>query len=103
MNYTINNRPVIIGIDDGYGNIKTAHTCFRTGVTAYDKEPTFKSDMLIFEDRYYIIGDEHKEFTAVKMTDPDYYILTLAAVARELNIRGMTEANVFLAVGLRLT
>ena len=103
MNYTINNKPVIIGIDHGYGNIKTAHTCFRTGVTAYDKEPTFKSDMLILEDRYYIIGDEHKEFTADKMTDPDYYILTLAAVARELNIRGMTEANVFLAVGLPLT
>ena len=103
MNYTINNKPVIIGIDHGYGNIKTAHTCFRTGVSAYDKEPTFKSDMLIFEDRYYIIGDEHKEFTADKMTDPDYYILTLAAVARELNIRGMTEANVFLAVGLPLT
>ena len=103
MNYTINNKPVIIDIDHGYGNIKTAHTCFRTGVSAYDKEPTFKSDMLIFEDRYYIIGDEHKEFTTDKMTDPDYHILTLADVARELNIRGMTKANVFLAVGLPLT
>ena len=57
MNYTINTtKPVIIGIDHGYGNIKTAHTCFKTGVTAYDKEPTFKSDLLIYEDRYYIIG-----------------------------------------------
>lgn len=44
MNYTmINNKPVIIGIDHGYGNIKTTHTCFKTDVTAYDKEPTFKS------------------------------------------------------------
>lgn len=103
MNYNTNIKPVIIGIDHGYGNIKTAHTCFRTGVTTYDKEPTFKSDMLIFENRYYIIGDEHKEFTADKMTDPDYYILTLTAIARELNIRGMTEAYVFLAVGLPLT
>ena len=42
MNYTMNSKPVIIGIDHGYGNIKTAHTCFRTGVTVYDKEPTFK-------------------------------------------------------------
>ena len=94
---------IVIGVDHGYAHIKTAHAIFKSGVTTYDKEPTFKSDMLIFEDRYYIIGDEHKEFTAVKMTDPDYYILTLAAVARELNIRGMTEANVFLAVGLPLT
>ena len=103
MNYTMNSKPVIIGIDHGYGNIKTAHTCFRTGVTVYDKEPTFKSDMLIFDDRYYIIGDEHKEFTADKMNDLDYYILTLAAVTRELNIRGLTNAEVFLAVALPLT
>ena len=41
-----NSKPVIIGIDHGYGNIKTAHTCFKTGVSAYDKEPTFKSNLL---------------------------------------------------------
>ena len=39
---TITEKSVIIGIDHGYGNIKTAHTCFRTGVTACDKEPAFK-------------------------------------------------------------
>ena len=53
----LNNRPIIIGIDHDYGNIKTA------------------------------IGEEHKEFTADKMADSDYYILTLAAIGRELNIR----------------
>ena len=100
---TITENSIIIGIDHGYGYIKTAHTCFRTGVTACDKEPAFKTDLLIYEDRYYIIGDEHKEFTADKMNDMDYYLLTLAAVARELNIRGLTEAEVFLAVGLPLT
>ena len=104
MNFNINpNKPVIIGIDHGYGNIKTAHTCFRTGVTAYDSEPVFKSDLLAYDGRYYLIGDEHKEFCALKMNDPDYYILTLAAIARELNTRGMTKADVFLAVGLPLT
>ena len=30
---------VILGIDHGFGNIKTAYCCFRTGVTAYDKKP----------------------------------------------------------------
>lgn len=52
----------IIGIDHGYGNIKTAHFCFKSGVTAYDKEPTFKNNMLIYKNKYYIIGEEHKEF-----------------------------------------
>lgn len=105
MNFTnnYNTNPIIIGIDHGYGNIKTAHCCFKTGVAAYDKEPTFKSNLLIYEGRYYLIGEEHKEFISDKMTDSDYYILTLAAVARELNIRKLTSACVHLAAGLPLT
>ena len=96
-------RPVVIGIDHGFGNIKTAHSCFKTGVTAYDQEPTFKSNLLVYDGRYYIIGDDHKEFTADKSQDQDYYILTLAAVAVELRFRDLTSARVYLAAGLPLT
>lgn len=98
-----NNEPVIIGIDHGYGNIKTAHCCFKTGVAAYDKEPTFKGNLLVYGGKYYIIGEEHKEFASDKIADNDYYILTLAAIARELNIRRLTSASVYLAAGLPLT
>lgn len=98
-----NSAPIIIGIDHGYGNIKTAHCCFRSGVSSYDKEPTFKSNLLIYEGRYYTIGEEHKEFVSDKMTDDDYYILTLAAIARELKIRRVNSAQVHLAAGLPLT
>ncbi len=92
-----NNNPIIIGIDHGYGNIKTAHCCFRTGVAVYDKEPTFKNNLLVYENNFYTIGEEHKEFISDKMTDEDYYILTLAAIARELNIRNLivTAINYF--------
>ena len=62
-----NNR-IIIGIDHGYGNIKTANCCFKTGVTVYDKEPTFKENLLIWNDKYYLIGEEHKEFAADNAT-----------------------------------
>ena len=103
MNFMNTTTPIIIGIDHGYGNIKTAHCCFKTGVAAYDKEPTFKSNLLVYEGKYYLIGEEHKEFTSDKMTDSDYYILTLAATARELNIRRLTSACVHLAAGLPLT
>lgn len=30
---------IIIGIDSGYGNIKTANCCFPASVSAYDKKP----------------------------------------------------------------
>ena len=51
----------------------------------------------------YLIGEEHKEFTADKMADSDYYILTLAAIGRELNIRKQTSARIHIAAGLPLT
>ena len=102
-NNTNSTRPVVIGLDHGFGNVKTSHTCFKTGVTAHEKEPTFQNNMLVYEGKYYTIGDEHKEFISDKALDQDYYILTLAAIARELHFRGLSSARVYLAAGLPLT
>ena len=103
MNIITSTRPIVIGLDHGFGNVKTAHTCFKAGVTAHSTEPTFKNELLVYDGRYYTIGDVHKEFVADKVMDMDYYILTLAAVARELRFRGLSSARVFLAAGLPLT
>ena len=103
MNFTNNNQTIIIGIDQGYGNCKTRNFCFRSGVATYDKEPTFKENMLVYNNRYYLVGEEHKEFLSDKMADNDYYILTLAAISNELNIRHLTSAKVHIAAGLPLT
>lgn len=97
------NETVIIGIDHGYGNMKTANCCFQTGVIKSDTEPTFVSDLLVWNDKYYSIGVGHKEFTADKFRDEDYYVLTLAAIARELRRERIAEAKVFIAAGLPLT
>ena len=93
MNVNKNQTPIVIGIDHGYGNIKTASSCFRTSVKAYDTEPTFTSNMLVYNGRYYIIGEGHKEFIPEKQNDDDYYILTLAAVGRELYAVGRITAS----------
>ena len=92
----------IIGVDHGYGNIKTANHCFPAGVAVHDTEPLFTKDLLVFEGRYYLIGEGHKEFLPEKMQDEDYYILTLAAIAMELHNAGLTEADVHIAAGLPL-
>ena len=89
----------IIGVDHGYGNMKTANHCFPTGIDAYDSEPLFTRDMLVCDGRYYLIGEGHKEFVGEKSQDEDFYLLTLAAVAMELHDEGLTEADVFLAAG----
>ena len=46
--------------------------------------------MLTYNGKYYLIGEGHKEFIAEKVNDEDYYILTLAAIAKELKAENIT-------------
>ncbi|MBQ8960860.1 MAG: ParM/StbA family protein [Ruminococcus sp.] len=94
---------VIVGIDHGYGNIKTANTVTPTGITKLDAEPTFSKGVLFYEGSYYLIGEGHKEFISDKWQDSDFYLFTLMGIARELNREGHNSAKVQLAVGLPLT
>lgn len=94
---------VIVGIDHGYGNIKTANTVTPTGITKLDAEPTFSKGVLFYEGNYYLIGEGHKEFIVDKWQDSDFYLFTLMGIARELNREGINSARVQLAVGLPLT
>ena len=100
------NGAMIIGVDNGYGNMKTARRCFKTALVKYDSEPVLSRDYLEYEGKFYVIGEGHKGFVADKQSDEDNYILTLAAIAKELEARGMKEAvntaRVHLAVGLPL-
>lgn len=97
------NNTKIIAVDHGYGNIKTANTVTPTALTAYDSEPVFSGNILEYNGTYYRIGEGRKEFIPDKAADEDDYILTLMAVARELNLAGISEADVHLAAGLPLT
>ena len=100
-NFNINGK-IVIGIDHGYGNMKTRHAVFKSGVKGFDTEPAIASNVLEYGGKYYVIGEHHKVFIANKDEDDDYYILTLAAIAKELDVRQITEADVILAVGLPL-
>lgn len=94
---------LVVACDHGFGNMKTPHTCFKSGVLASDHPPVVNHDVLVYDKRYYVIGENQKEFTAMKGSDQDYYILTLAAIAEEMKLLSLTEARVWLAVGLPLT
>jgi plasmid segregation protein ParM len=98
-----NNDACIIGVDHGYGNIKTANHIFKAGIAGYDHEPLFTNDMLVYGGRYYVIGEGHKEFVPQKQSDEDYYLLTLAGIAMELADEGLSKADVIIAAGLPLT
>ena len=99
----INNDFIIVGVDAGYGNMKTANTIFPTGLAAMDTKPYFDGDIMHYNGRWYRIGEGHKAFNPDKTADEDFYILTLASIAAELRTKDITEANIYLAIGLPTT
>ena len=97
------NNFYIIGVDAGYGNMKTARTIYPTGLAAMDTKPFFDGDILEYNGTWYRIGEGHKAYNPDKTADEDFYILTLASIAAELSTEQITEANVHLALGLPTT
>lgn len=103
MREVANYKPIIIGVDHGYGNIKTEHCVFRTGADRLAGEAIASENVLEYKGVSYIIGESHLTYQGEKTGDQSFYILTLAAVAAELNYRGYApNANIILAVGLPL-
>ena len=97
------NNFYIIGVDAGYGNMKTARTIYPTGLVAMDTKPFFDGDILEYNGTWHRIGEGHKAYNPDKTADEDFYILTLASIAAELSTEQITEANVHLALGLPTT
>lgn len=96
-----NKTKVIIGLDHGYGNIKTAYRVFMTGVECFEEEPIVSMNYIKY--KYYVIGENHLIYQGNKTDSQDFFILTLAGLAEELKFRGLHEAKVLLTVGLPLT
>ena len=98
------NEGQIIGLDHGYSAIKTPHFTFPAGVVAHDYEPYTLKDVLEYGGKYYVVGSGRQPLQKDKTVSEDYYLMTLAAVAKEIEARNMDRiARVHLAAGLPLT
>lgn len=93
----------VIGIDHGWSNVKTVSQVFTSGVKEISTEPAFFENVVEWEGMYYKVGGKRLEVRDSKVENENFYILTLAAIAKELKRRGLRTANVFLSVGLPLT
>lgn len=97
-------EPIIIGVDHGYAAMKTAHFSFHTGLVAHEHEPYTLNNVLEYGGKYYVVGSGRQPLQKDKTQTEDYYLLTLAAVAKELVYRNAgTAADIHLASGLPLT
>ena len=84
--------------------MKTRHCVFPTGITAYEHEPYTRQDVLEYEGRWYVCGTGRQPLQRDKTASGGYYLLTLAAIAKELRQRGIKgRCSVILAAGLPLT
>ena len=93
----------VIGVDHGWSGMKTATQVFTTGVKEITTEPAFFQNIVEYEGAYYKVGGKRLEVRELKVENDNFYLLTLAAVAKELNRRGMRNADILLSVGLPLT
>ena len=92
-----------IGIDHGYYAIKTRHFSFPAGISEYSHEPYTLQNTLEFGGKFFVCGTGRQPILRNKMENDNYYLLTLAAIAKEIKQRGgTTECSVKLAAGLPL-
>ena len=96
---------IIIGIDHGYYAIKTARCSFPAGLTSYgEHEPYTRQGLLEFGGCFFVCGSGRQPIQRDKTVNDNYYLLTLAAIAKEIRQRGLPpECSVQIAAGLPLT
>ena len=77
---------IIIGIDHGYYAIKTAHCSFPAGLTSYgEHEPYTRQGLLEFGGCFFVCGSGRQPIQRDKTVNDNYYLLTLAAIAKEIH------------------
>ena len=83
--------------------MKTVHETFTSGIREITTEPALFENVLEKDGKYYKVGSERLKVKDSKVEDENYYLLSLAATAKELDRLGKRTANVYWAVGLPLT
>ena len=91
---------LVVGIDHGFSMMKTPHATFENGVEKLGGEATLTNNTLIYQGSYYKVGEGRLPLMQTKTENENYFLLTLAAIAKEMDIYQQQCANVILAAGL---
>lgn len=96
---------MIIGIDHGFYAIKTRNCSFPAGITPFsDREPYTRQNVLALGGCFFVCGSGRQPIQRDKTANDNYYLLTLTAIAQELQARSAPrEGSVTIAAGLPLT
>ena len=91
---------MLISIDHGNLFIKTPHLRFPSGIVRRYVHPPVTNDVLEYNGAIYSLSNNRLSYQYDKTLDERYYLLTLVAIAKELELVHTTRADVDLAVGL---
>lgn len=95
---------MLIAIDHGNKNIKTAHHVFTSGLTESDTRPPFGDGILQINGKYYVLSEQRIPYLRDKTVDDRFFILTLFAIALELETAAIDPTDnvidIQLAIGL---
>lgn len=95
---------MIISVDHGNKSIKTPNLLFTSGLIVSDNQSGIKSDSIYWEGKYYTLTERRISYMRDKTEDERFFVLTLFAIAYELERKGIREAedpiDITLLVGL---
>ena len=96
--------PVRIALDHGWSSIKGEHTFMETSVVPVEYTPLTNHGLLEYKGKKYIVGQGRLGKQATKTENENYFLLTLAGIAKELKYQGKAQAeHVELYAGVPLT
>lgn len=91
---------LLCGLDHGFSTMKGTHVIFDNGVEQLGGEATLSNNTLIYNGKNYKVGEGRLPMMKTKTEDESYFLLTLAGMAKELDVYHRQNTNVILAVGL---
>lgn len=93
---------MLIAIDHGNYAIKTVHHSFVSGLSEHTVKPPITDEILEYEGKYWTLSGRRLNYMRDKTQDERYFILSLFAIAKELERCGIYHPveNIQLAVGL---
>lgn len=93
---------MLVAIDHGNYAIKTPNFSFISGLAEHTVKPPMSDEILEYDDRFWTLSGKRLSYMRDKTQDDRYFILSLFAIARELDARENYSPveNIDLAVGL---
>lgn len=93
---------MLISIDHGNYAIKTPNYSFVSGLTEHTVRPPMADEILEYSGSYWTLSNKRISYMRDKTQDDRYFILSLFAIAKELDLKGSYSQveHINLAVGL---